>query len=228
MNHRQTLTYRLIPGIVEELKNEIKAEFSNSDCSASLCVTTHYVDNDLMLRHWTIALRYMWDTHTAEHLYWHLNDILEEFGIEKKTKFACTDTAANIKKAIGYFGTRNVQWLPCSCHLLNVVVQGVIERGGVSDNVIKSLIAKVRRFVTSFRHSCFLQKALKDKQLAVNSRFRIKLIQDVCTRWNSIFDMLNSIILNKSALKSLINDRDLQRQNKTVETMSQLSKSKRI
>ncbi len=156
----------------------------------------------------------------AEHLYRHLNDILEEFGIGKKTKFACTDTAANIKKAIGYFGTRNVQWLPCSCHLLNLVMQGVIERVGVSDNVIQSLIAKVRRFVTSFRHSCFLQKALKEKELAVNSRFRIKLIQDVCTRWNSIFDMLNSIILNKSALKSLINDRDLQRQNKTVETIS--------
>ncbi len=67
LNHRQTLTYRLIPGIVEELKNEIKAEFSNSDCCASLCVTTdlwstpssesfmgvtsHYVENDLMLRH---------------------------------------------------------------------------------------------------------------------------------------------------------------------------------
>ncbi len=232
---RQTLTYRLIPGIAEELKNDIKTEFSNSNSCTSICVTTdlwstpssesfmgvttHYVDRDLMLRHWTIALRYMEDSHTAEHLYRHLNDILEEFGIETKTKFACTDTAANIKKAIGYFGTRNVQWLPCSCHLLNLVVQGVLERGD-GDNIISSLVAKVRRFVTSFRHSSFLQKQLKDKQLAVNSQFRIKLVQDVCTRWNSVYDMIHALNLNKSALESLINDRNLQRQNKTIETIT--------
>ena len=34
-------------------------------------------------------------------------------------------------------------------------------------------------------------------------------------------EILNSIFLDKSALKSWINDRDLQRQNKTVETISQ-------
>jgi len=161
----------------------------------------------------------MEDTHTAEHLFRHLNDILEEFGIETKTKFACTDTAANIKKAIGHFGTRNVQWLPCSCHLLNLAVQNVLERGG-GDNIVHSLVAKVRRFVTSFRHTGFLQKALKDKQVAVNSQFRIKLVQDVSTRWNSVYDMMNSVNLNKSALESLINDRNLQRQNKTIETIT--------
>ena len=35
-------------------------------------------------------------------------------------------------------------------------------------------------------------------------------------------EILNSIILDKSALKSWINDRDLQRQNKTVETISKI------
>jgi len=36
-----------------------------------------------------------------------------------------------------------------------------------------------------------------------------------------VTEILNSIILDKSALKSWINDRDLQRQNKTVETIGQ-------
>ena len=35
-------------------------------------------------------------------------------------------------------------------------------------------------------------------------------------------EILNSIISDKSALKSWINDRDLQRQNKTVETISKI------
>jgi hypothetical protein len=37
-----------------------------------------------------------------------------------------------------------------------------------------------------------------------------------------VTEILNSIILDKSALKSWINDRDLQRQNKTVETIGKI------
>ncbi len=99
-------------------------------------ITAHYIDRDIMLRHWTIALRYIDDTHAAEHLFRRLNDILEEFNIENKVKFACIDTAANMKKSISLFGSRNVQWLPCTCNLLNLSAQDLFE-GRIGDNTIR-------------------------------------------------------------------------------------------
>jgi hypothetical protein len=193
--------------------------WSNSNTESFMGITAHYIDRDIMLRHWTIALRYIDDTHTAEHLFRHLYDILEEFNIENKVKFACTDTAANMKKAISLFGSRNVQWLPCTCHLLNLSAQDLFE-GRTGDNTINQLVSKIRRFVTSFRHSGFLQKALKDKQIAVNAPVKIKLVQDVSTRWNSVYDIFHSIFVNRTALESLISDRNLQKENKTVETIN--------
>ncbi len=72
------------------------------------------------------------------------------------------------------------EWLPCTCHLLNLWAQDLFE-GKIGDNTISQLVSKIRRFVTSFRHSGLLQKALKDKQIAVNAPVKIKLVQDVNT-----------------------------------------------
>ena len=47
------------------------------------------------------------------------------------------------------------------------------------------------------------ERKLKEKQIQLAFEVKIKLVQHVPTRWNSIYDMLESILLNKDALTLL-------------------------
>jgi hypothetical protein len=79
----------------------------------------------------------------------------------------------------------------------------------VAVNYVSDLFDKCKKLVGSFKHSYKLtmRLAIKQKQLGMESK--TKLVQDVCTRWNSSFDMIDSIIKNYAALKSIVADAEL-------------------
>jgi hypothetical protein len=68
---------------------------------------------------------------------------------------------------------------------------------------IANLIQKCRKFVGAFRHSEPLNKFLKETQERLNTEFQTKLVQDVSTRWNSTYDLLDSLLINQDALNSV-------------------------
>ena len=68
---------------------------------------------------------------------------------------------------------------------------------------IKKTLASCRHVVGSFKHSSSLQNDLKNEQMRLNYKHQTRLIQDVATRWNSTYDMLDSLCSNKHALLSL-------------------------
>ena len=78
-----------------------------------------------------------------------------------------------------------------------------IERANEVKLFYSKLIAKCRHLVGSFRHSSILTSKLKERQITLNYENKTKLIQDVPTRWNSSYDMLESVLYNKEALQSL-------------------------
>ena len=68
---------------------------------------------------------------------------------------------------------------------------------------ISDLYTKCRHLVGGFNHIEVLTTRLENKQKELSLEKRVKLIQDVKTRWKSTFDMIESIIFNKDALISL-------------------------
>ena len=64
-------------------------------------------------------------------------------------------------------------------------------------------MSKCRHLVGSFKHCEAITTRPENKQKELNLEIQIKLIQDVKTRWNSSFDMISSIFINKDALISL-------------------------
>ncbi|MEI2421645.1 hypothetical protein V6O07_15320, partial [Arthrospira platensis SPKY2] len=82
----------------------------------------------------------------------------------------------------------------------------LIEANNVDKEYLNLIIKKCKHLVGSFRHSESLKRKLKESQKNLNYNLSTKLVQDVCTRWGSTFDLLKSIIINKTALKSIQHD----------------------
>ena len=76
----------------------------------------------------------------------------------------------------------------------------IIEDSNNIKLILGDLISKCRHLVGSFRHSGNLKNKLQEQQILLNYETKKRLVQDVATRWNSLYDMLDSICINKSAL----------------------------
>ena len=71
---------------------------------------------------------------------------------------------------------------------------------------INETLTKCKHLVGSFRHSDGLLRRLKEKQRQLDYDVKIKLVQNVSTRWNSTLDMVDSILTNKDAICSMALD----------------------
>ncbi len=118
-----------------------------------------------------------------------VEETLNSFGINVATSqlIFVTDNGPNIVAALD--GEAHIR---CVCHCLNLTVQQAI------DNVpsLKSTIDACSSIVTHF------------KRTGLQSSLTTTLKKDVDTRWNSIVEMLQSIILNKDKVVELLDDRN--------------------
>jgi hypothetical protein len=116
----------------------------------------------------------------------------------------------------------------CLAHLLNLVVKEVFE-----EEVISPILAKCRRLVGTFKHSSSLSEKLADTlrkeanlffddeinqsnidkvlveinsetNLTKKKNLRLKLVQDMATRWNSTLAMLVSVCDAHAAIRMVI------------------------
>jgi hypothetical protein len=97
-----------------------------------------------------------------------------------------TDNGANIVAALD-----GEAHLRCICHCLNLSVQQAIE----AVPSLKLTLDACSAVVTHF------------KRTGLQSSLATTLKKDVDTRWNSIVEMLNSILTNKDKIVELLSDR---------------------
>ncbi len=207
---RATIRNTLLPAAFKEVMDEVMEEISevehlalttdmwtSSTTDAYNTVTAHFWSTAVKkLKSKVLQCTRFEGRHTAEALAKDITNVQDQFKISKeKISATVSDNAHNIKKALKDLG---VSSLPCFAHTLNLTV---IEGIKAVPEVVK-IRDKVAKVVTTTHKSPVAKEALQKCQLTVGIEAKsLKvLIQDVPTRWNSLFLMLERFELLKDSL----------------------------
>ncbi len=120
---------------------------------------------------------------------------MEEWG-GFKVSCCVTDNASNMTLGIEKTGWNH---LPCFAHTLNLVVQDAIK----NDSEVTGIKEKCKAIVSHFNRSMKSAEKLRamQQQLKVPE---LKLIQDVATRWNSTYLMMERIQAQHEAITTTL------------------------
>ena len=177
-----------------------------SDCWTSITtdgyisLTAHFVDKFWCVQKRILNFCFMAPPHTGIHFSSHVFNLLKEWGIQKKIFSLTLDNASNndvfaenLKWELELLSEGDFFRVRCCAHILNLIVQDGLKE--IDDAVIK-----VRETVKYCKGS----QTRKQKFLSCVAHVELEsgkgLKQDVPTRWNSTYLMLESALYYKKAL----------------------------
>ena len=184
-----------------------------------MTVTCHYVTNDWKLTSAVLETVSFSASHTAENIAKELGRVADEWSIKAKISCIVTDNASNRIAAVRLLGWRH---LPCFAHTLNLIVK----EGMKSDAGIIDAQKKCKTVVSFFHHSVKATEKLKEVQ--VQLKFPVqKLINDVDTRWNSTYYMMERILVQQQAITTalcLLDRKDLLLDSKDFDVLKEATR----
>ena len=161
-----------------------------------MTVTCHFIDKDWKMESMVLETTHIPESHTIANLAAELRSVTEKWNITNKIHCAVTDAASNITGAV-----KSNRWnnLVCTAHKLNLVVTCAINE--VEE--VKEIMEKVKRIVSYIHRSTKASEKLRMMQARLNLPEH-KLIQQVETRWNSAFYMLERYIEQEEAVTTTL------------------------
>ena len=152
----------------------------------------HYVSEAFKLQSHMLGTFESPASHTAENVVEALQHILQDWKLPADSlSIATTDNGRNIALAMEILGWPH---MPCFSHTLQLAVQDVMKLPEVS-----KALARCRRLVAHFNHSAKSTYLLRQKQADLHHK-QLSLVQDVPTRWNSAYYMVEQILAQQQPL----------------------------
>ena len=145
--------------------NDFSSEFFNT-------VSLHFIVGQ-QLFYISLATRSFAEAKTADNVLKFIDNLFAEFKIsrERHNIVFVTDNASNLVRCLS-----NELHLQCACHCLNLAVPKALQVPQVSD-----IVGHAKSFVQHFKRTNMQQSLTKT------------LKQEVATRWNSVYVMLESV-----------------------------------
>lgn len=156
-----------------------------------LSFTAHFVRKEQRLKV-VLAATVLEDDHTGDYVAEKLKEIAETYNIATKVHLAVRDNARNMVRA-----TRVAEFtsLGCVAHTLQLTIHDAI----FSIAEVEMLIKKCHKVVGHFHRSEQARRHLSTFQKSLNLPEHA-LFQDVETRWNSTYLMMERLLEQKNAL----------------------------
>lgn len=205
--NRKTITKTMLPGKFEQcfnaVRNELQAITSvclSTDCWTSvnmesyLAVTAHYITDQYELRSILLECSCMSVSHTSVNLADAIKVIISKFHLNDKILVIVSDNANNIKAAVA--NELKMKHFGCFAHTINLILQDALK-------IPKELIEKIKTVVNHFKRSSISLEKLVSVQKSMGLEPK-KLLQEVSTRWNSTFYMIERYFHLKDAIKATI------------------------
>lgn len=209
--NRQSISKTIIPGLYEKCKCTLKQMFIDqkpyvcitTDCWTSLnndsfmAVTAHFLNNNFEMQTALLSCAVFYESHTSENLYKELLAIAESWTIlNDHVVLAVSDNAANIKNAIQRTGWK---FFGCYAHSLNLIVSNALK---IPE--LKITLDKVKSIVSHFKRSTKANRKLIETQKNLGINNPKKILQDIVTRWNSTYYMVERFVELEPAIRSTI------------------------
>ena len=195
-------------------------QWSSRNNEGYTTITAHFIDDNWNIHSPVLMTRHKPQRHTAINLANELAEAFEEFQIKDKVTAVVTDNAPNITSAVSKLDQVEDRQA-CFAHTLNLCVQHAIKNDETTQKVVK----RVKDIVSFFRSSNQAVDELKEVHALKKSKF-YKLKQDVETRWNSTYIMLESfekqrvavttVLGNRGKLDAILTDTELQQLTETL------------
>uniref|UniRef100_A0A3B3D8W0 BED-type domain-containing protein n=1 Tax=Oryzias melastigma TaxID=30732 RepID=A0A3B3D8W0_ORYME len=213
---RQHFSEKCIPELYEKAKSDVLESLSTAERVALtkdawtsrpthsyVTITVHYISPEWSMKNHVLQTRMFSETHTGKNIGALLINACKEWKIENKNPALVTDNARNMITA-----AQEAEMTPhvtCIAHTINLASQKAFQ---VKDAA--RVLSRVRRIVTFFHHSPKATDILRQNQLLLGLPSH-KLIQDVCTRWNSSYDMLDHFLEQQPAVFASLMSREVRR-----------------
>ncbi|XP_053571558.1 uncharacterized protein LOC128661312 [Bombina bombina] len=191
------------------LQEKIKAISFTTDIWSSsvsplslISLTVQWIDDEFSLRQVMLHAKKFDGSHTGQAIASILEEMLQTWAIPKgSVHVVVRDNAKYMIKGMEDAGLPSIS---CVAHTLQLAVsEGLLSQCSISDAV-----GVGRRIVGHFKHSNLAYSRLQDIQIQLGQPIK-RLQQDVQTRWNSTFYMLQSLIEQKQALGVYVSEHEL-------------------
>lgn len=185
---------------------------------AYMAVTCHFITQEWELSAFVLETKAFESSHTGVNIAKQLGDAADAFAIPNYKRIAVVhDNASNMKlctetlnKEPEKWGT--VQGVCCSGHTLQLCINEALKL-----DRIRRTVSAARNLVGHFKKSAKATAALKEKQTQQNV-VQHKLIQDVATRWNSTYEMLNRLVEQRWPVTAVLSDPSITKKgNRTLD-----------
>uniref|UniRef100_A0A3Q7GTL7 hAT-like transposase RNase-H fold domain-containing protein n=1 Tax=Solanum lycopersicum TaxID=4081 RepID=A0A3Q7GTL7_SOLLC len=145
-------------------------------------LSVHWIDHEWNMQKRILAYKYVEETKTSSYIASKVGSILQYYEICDKIMIVTLDNASNNLRDVNYFKIRHCPiengcfHIKCAAHVYNLIVKDVKAR------------------VTEFKNRC------NECELAYR-----KIPKEICTRWNSLFEMLQVAYVYQELLQLVFN-----------------------
>ncbi|XP_039535814.1 E3 SUMO-protein ligase ZBED1-like [Pimephales promelas] len=169
-----------------------------------MTVTAHFIDGDWKAQSLVLETKQMEEAHTGINIAARLSEVADTFGIQGKIVSVVCDNAANMTLCVETLKESHkwaeMQGVRCAGHTLQLCINAALKQ----DPICRAVAAS-RHLVGHFKKGHKAKTGLKQKQEQQNVP-QHELIQDVSTRWNSTFSMLERLLEQRWPITAVLSD----------------------